>query len=96
MHQICLPPEELQWPIVVGGRRVARLDLAWPSRMVCVEADGAGFHGDPRALHRDRHRQNLLVDVGWTVLRFTWADVVHSPAEVVHVVARALSRRAAA
>jgi hypothetical protein len=86
----CFPPEELQWPVVVGGRRVARLDLAWPSRMVCVEADGAAFHGDPHALYRDRHRQNLLIAASWTVLRFTWTDVVHNPAEVVRAVAYAL------
>jgi very-short-patch-repair endonuclease len=91
-----LPPEELQWPVVVGGRRVARLDLAWPSRMVCAEADGAAFHGDPHALYQDRHRQNLLVAAGWTVLRFTWADVVHNPAEVVRAVAYALGRQSAA
>ncbi len=91
-----IPPEELQWPIMVGDRRVARLDIAWPSRMVCIEADGAAFHGDLHALYRDRHRQNLLVAAGWTVLRFTWADVVHNPAEAVRAVAHALGRRSAA
>ena len=49
------PPEQLQWPVVTADGRVPRLDLAWPSRMVCVEADGAAFHSDPHALYRDRH-----------------------------------------
>jgi hypothetical protein len=91
-----LPPEQLQWPVVVAGRIAVRLDLAWPSRKVCVEADGTAFHSDLHTLYSDRSRQNLLVVAGWTVLRHTWADVVHHRAEVVRTVASALARQKAA
>jgi very-short-patch-repair endonuclease len=90
-----LAPEALQWPVTVNGRIVARLDLAWPSRLVCVEADGAAVHSQPRALYRDRHRQNLLVAAGWIVLRFTGTDEAH-PGDVVRAVATALRRERAA
>ncbi len=85
-------PEQLQWPVRDDtGRVVARLDLAWPSRRLDVEADGVAVHGDPVALYRDRHRQNVLTTLGWTVLRFTWADVTRHPGYVTRTVTCALT-----
>ncbi len=89
-----LSPEQLQWPVrnEVTGVPVARLDLAWPSRLLDVEADGAATHNGTTALYRDRYRQNDLVGRGWTVLRFTWPDVVHRPEYVIESVRRQLDR----
>jgi very-short-patch-repair endonuclease len=92
LRDASLPPEEVQWPVTSGGRAVARLDLAWPSRRVDVEVDGNATHDDPRALYRGPIRQNELTALGRTVLRFTWADVVRSPAYVVAAVAPAIRR----
>jgi hypothetical protein len=69
-----VPPEELQYPVYLDGILLGIADLAWPSRRLLAEADGAGPHSEPPALFRDRRRQNDLVRSGWTVLRFTWAD----------------------
>jgi very-short-patch-repair endonuclease len=92
-----LAPEELQWPIVDRvGRVIARLDLAWPSHRLDVEADGAAVHETPAAVYRDRHRQNLLTGRGWTVLRFTWFDVLHRPRMIISSVAGALAVAGAA
>jgi very-short-patch-repair endonuclease len=85
-----LPPEELQFVLRSAGRFVARLDMAWPSRRLAVEADGR-VHDQPQALYRDRDRQNDIVLAGWTVLRFTWADVVHRPTQVIARVRAALA-----
>jgi hypothetical protein len=85
-------PEQLQWPVHdAAGRVIARLDLAWPSRRLDIEADGMAVHGDPHALYRDRHRQNMLTMLGWTVLRFTWVDVTGRPDYVTANVARTLT-----
>jgi REase_MTES_1575/Transcriptional regulator, AbiEi antitoxin len=90
-----LPPPEVQWTVKDGaGRVVARLDLAWPQRRLDVEADGAAVHSDPTALYRDRHRQNLVAGLGWTVLRFTWSDVERRPTAVIAAVAAALTTTA--
>jgi very-short-patch-repair endonuclease len=43
--------------------------------MLAVEADGAEVHAGAASLRRDLRRQNLLVAAGWTLLRFTWADL---------------------
>jgi hypothetical protein len=84
-------PEDLQHPVRVDGRPFARLDLAWPSRGVCLEADGGRVHSQPEALFQDRHRQNLLMARGWTVLRATWWDLPENGGDVVKTVAGALA-----
>lgn len=78
-------PEHLQYLVIDGGSPVARLDLAWPSRMLAVEADGALFHDEPEPLYRDRARQNALTSLGWRVVRLTWADALN-PARVLQQV----------
>jgi very-short-patch-repair endonuclease len=86
-----LPAAQVQWPVRDGEGRFARLDLAYPSQRVDVEADGVTVHDRPGAVYRDRWRQNLLANLGWTVLRFTWADLLHRPRYVAQTVRSALS-----
>jgi very-short-patch-repair endonuclease len=64
-------------------------DLAWPDRKVLVEFDG-DVHRDRRVFVDDLRRQNALVAAGWTVLRFSSADVMGRPEEVIAVIMRAL------
>jgi hypothetical protein len=87
-----LPPEALQFEVFdVDGRLYARLDIAWPSMKVAVEADGRAHHDTVAALYRDRVRANQLELQGWTILRFTWADLVRRPDWIVGQVRRALN-----
>lgn len=72
------------------GRFIARTDLYYPSHRLCIEYDG-GQHRD--TLAEDNRRQNLLVDAGYSVLRFTAADVLKSPDRLVAIVHAALTRR---
>ncbi|WP_439660666.1 endonuclease domain-containing protein [Lentzea sp. HUAS TT2] len=81
-----------QHEVFDGGDLVARLDAAYPERRLGIEFDGA-VHNAPRALYRDRQRQNRLLQLGWSLLRFTWWDVVHDPAGYVAVVRRELERQ---
>ncbi len=86
-----LAPEELQFRVAdSSGRIVARLDMAWPRSRLGIEADGRGVHELPEALLHDRKRQNDLQELGWTILRFTWDDVVNHPAAVVAKVRKTL------
>ena len=52
------------------------IDFAWPEFKLAVEVDGWETHSNPQAFQNDLDRQNALVAAGWTVLRFTWYDVV--------------------
>jgi very-short-patch-repair endonuclease len=86
-----LPRPVRQHEVWLGGRVVARADLAYPGQRLLIELDGWSAHGTKRAFRSDRRRQNSLVLAGWTLLRFTWADVVESPAAVVAAVHGALA-----
>jgi very-short-patch-repair endonuclease len=65
------------------GYLVAVVDVAFPHRRLAVEVDGWAFHHTPDRFQRDRVRQNALTGLGWTVLRFTWADLMERPGYVL-------------
>jgi very-short-patch-repair endonuclease len=86
-----LVPEALQYEVVdAAGQVYARLDIAWPSIKLAIEADGRIHHDTVPALYRDRTRANALELQGWTILRFTWADLQRRPGWVVSQVRMAM------
>jgi hypothetical protein len=88
-----VPPDALQVDVRdEDGYLLGVGDLGWLAARVIAEADGAGAHGTPEAVFADRRRQNLFVNAGWTVLRFTWADTLR-PDYIPYVVRDALRRR---
>jgi len=88
LHAAGVPAPELQHVIrTVSGE--FRADFAWPELKVLVEFDGA-VHREGGVFVRDLRRQNALVAAGWTVLRFSGADVLGRPEEVVAQILRAL------
>lgn len=74
----------------VGGAVIAVADFLFREERVVVEIDGRRAHSGDEAFQRDRTRQNRLVAAGFTVLRFTWADLVDRPAEVVATIRQVL------
>ena len=54
---------------------VGRVDMVVGDRLV-IEVDGRAYHSDPRAFERDRRRDALLVARGYTVLRFSYRQVM--------------------
>ena len=76
-------------PIVSRGRVVAIADVAFPALRIAIEIDGMAYHTDVDRFQRDRSRQNDLVTLGWTVLRFTWADLTERPHLVIATILRA-------
>ncbi|HEX2038980.1 MAG TPA: DUF559 domain-containing protein [Acidimicrobiales bacterium] len=83
-----LPPPAFQHPV---GRY--RVDFAYPDLMIAIEVDGFEVHSSPTAMQADVERQNHLVAAGWTVLRFTWRDVVRRPTWVARQVEQLLRQR---
>ncbi len=75
-----------------NGRR-CWLDFADERARVAVEVDGVAFHSDPAAVAADRERQNALVSDGWTVLRYTPAQIRRDGARVVAEIAAVLADR---
>lgn len=83
-----VPQYEIHDPV---GRFVARVDLAFPAQRLALEYDGRDVHQRDDVFTHDRRRQNALVALGWTVLRFTAADLRGRSPGVVAQVAGALA-----
>lgn len=67
------------------------IDVAFPSDRVAIEVDGWAWHVDAERFAADRRKGNALVGAGWTLLRFTWADLTERPGEVVQEIRAALA-----
>jgi very-short-patch-repair endonuclease len=62
--------------VIADGEFFARVDLADPALRLVLEADSFAFHASRQALRRDCRRYVNLAMRGWTLLRFSWEDVV--------------------
>jgi very-short-patch-repair endonuclease len=72
-----LPRPEVQVKLGDGAARFARrVDLYYPEARLVLEYDG-GNHRD--RLVEDNRRQNVLVNSGYRLLRFTATDVYDHP-----------------
>ena len=69
---------------VKDGRRFP--DILFEDIKLMVEIDGKTYHGTREANEADFRRQNQFVRTGWTVLRFTPAELADEPDEVVAAV----------
>lgn len=71
-----------------NGELIGVVDVAMLDRGLAIEVDGMAFHTDVDRFRGDRRRQNALVGLGWTVLRFTWADLTERPGYVIATLQR--------
>jgi very-short-patch-repair endonuclease len=86
-----LPKPVRQHRVQIDGRRY-RLDFAWPSFRVAVEADGFTIHGARRrAYQADRWRTATLVSGGWRIVPVTWHDATARPEEWLAGLGRTLA-----
>ena len=79
-------------PIPFDGRGCMEVDLLYPEACVAVELDGAQ-HLNPVAYRRDRHKDALLQENGYFVLRFLAADVGKHLDDVLDTIHRTLVHR---
>jgi very-short-patch-repair endonuclease len=59
------------------------VDAVWESHRLVVELDGYDYHRTRAAFERDRKRDARLHAEGWTVLRFSWRQIMYAPETVV-------------
>src|SRR6266851_4868294 len=87
--QAGLPRPEVQTDLRDSSEQfVGRADLYYPSARLVLEYDG-GNHRE--RLVEDDRRQNLLINAGYRLLRFTAADIHRQPDVVVAQVRAALT-----
>ena len=84
-----------QWATTLAGVTY-HPDLAEPFGALAIEANSWAHHAGRAEHDGDCRRYNALVVGGWTVLRFTWEQVMFSPHEVVTTVRAALTLPVAA
>lgn len=75
------------------GRIVARADVLFVELMVICEFDGAIAHGEDTA-EEDAAREKMLKDLGYIVVRVTWADMYERPRDLVRRIKEALAEGA--
>jgi len=84
MHQALLPAPLLQYEVVdARGRLLGRADFGWEEQRTLGEFDGRLKYGrgfEPgrspeEVLWREKRREDALRDLGWEVVRWTWADL---------------------
>ena len=88
-----IPEPVAQYPVIVDGHVIARLDFAYPELRIGIELDGYAHHSGIEAFERDRRRLVQLTTLGWRILPFTHAQVHEHSAFVMQEVIKA--RRAA-
>ncbi len=74
IHEIGLPPPEINVSMLLDGRRV-EVDCLWRAAEFVVELDGYQTHGTKAAFIRDRRKDRRLRAAGFTVMRLTWWDL---------------------
>lgn len=79
-----------------AGGRWYRVDHYLPTAGVILEADGAiKYDNRPDAsnlISEDRERERHLRELGFALVRYTWAIAAHRPGELIHR-ARAAERQ---
>lgn len=85
-----LPVPTVQLAVTALGKRY-RADLGYEEQRVLIEFDGREDHERWEDVASDMARQNALVNAGWTVLRFTWVQVLFKPEVVLRTIRDALT-----
>lgn len=102
LHRAGLPAPQLQFEVHGRlGEVVARTDFAWEDSRTVGEFDGKVKYGRllragetaGDVIYREKVREDMLRDLGWEVVRWTWADLSH-PSEVAGRLSRAFARGA--
>lgn len=68
-----------------------RPDMLWREQRLIVELDGEDAHTTPAQIAADERRESALRRLGYTVVRFTWADVHHDAEAVARRIRRLLA-----
>lgn len=85
-----LPEPERNHDVVVDGRWIACVDLAYPEARVAIEYESDLHRTDPATFKKDLSRGEHLKDVDWWLVRATADDVGAGVERFVHRVRRLL------
>ena len=72
-------------------RLVTRADFAYPDRRLLIYCDSKEFHLDPQKWEKDMEQQNILISMGWKVLRFIGKQILTNPEACVNRIRKLFS-----
>ncbi len=89
-----LPAPELQ--VDIGGDQyIGRVDFCWPRYLTIAEADGMLKYADTRRAVAQLERDQLLREVGYKVVHFTWRQLFRETDRVIARICDAFARPSA-
>lgn len=88
-----LPEPVVQHSVVIGGRFLARVDLAYPQWRIAIEYEGDHHRTDRNQWQTDIRRHRALEDHGWIVIRVTQLDLRGGGAALAARIRRAIASR---
>lgn len=88
------PEPVFQYWVVLPQYGRARLDFAYPEKLIGVEADSYAWHSSRESFERDRARNSELASLGWIVLQTTSREIERHPDRPAERLRRALDHRA--
>lgn len=77
-----IPEPELQHEFSDARGFVARVDFWWSALKVVGEADGMGKYSEIADVRAEKLRQDRLIALGVSVVRWTWQEIWERPGEV--------------
>lgn len=83
---------EPQFPVKISTGEIRHADLGHEEARLLIEAESFMAHTGP-VMERDALRYTEFAAAGYTVMRFTWSNVMHRRPWVVEMVRSALERR---
>jgi very-short-patch-repair endonuclease len=90
IRQAKLPEPVTQHEIRDKGKVLARVDFAYPYKLLAIEVDGHRWHSGRTRWEHDLRRRNALTSLGWRVVHVTSSDLKRRPDYVTALVAGAL------
>lgn len=95
LYQLVLalnPPIPFYAQYKAGPNDRYRIDGAFPSIMLGLEADSETYHSSPEYIEHDKQRDMQLAAQGWTILRFTEEELKERTNEVQSVIVQTMQR----
>lgn len=80
--------------VVGASGSVYFADMLWPDHRLILEIDGRVKYTDPKALFREKVREDDLREAGFLVIRWTASALITNPGWLIHRLADVLPRRA--
>ncbi|MGH2731029.1 MAG: type IV toxin-antitoxin system AbiEi family antitoxin domain-containing protein [Actinomycetota bacterium] len=87
-----LPEKLIEQCRVTDGGRNFYIDFAYPHALLGIECHSIKWHMGEEPLKKDLRRDRRLKLMGWTILYYSWDDVVFTPDKVEAEIRELLSK----